>query len=178
MLNAIGLQGPGVDGFIKKYWPFLKKLKVPTIINIWGTTVDEYAEVARRFDALGGVGIHNLLAELRHNLLVNFVARLHHFAAQRIGLNNLRAHFAQHPGHSAFAAAQTTGKADAEHGLQPPSHAGGAHSVRHQHRNRQQTHASGARACKRRQSRRPSDRCRRQPQIRAWQRPLRVSRCP
>jgi dihydroorotate dehydrogenase (NAD+) catalytic subunit len=40
LLNAIGLQGPGVDGFI----------------NIWGTTVDEYAEVARRFDALGGVG--------------------------------------------------------------------------------------------------------------------------
>jgi len=56
MLNAIGLQGPGVDGFIKKYWPFLSQLKVPTIINIWGTTVDEYAEVARRFDALGGVG--------------------------------------------------------------------------------------------------------------------------
>ncbi|MHB1305690.1 MAG: dihydroorotate dehydrogenase, partial [Limisphaerales bacterium] len=56
MLNAIGLQGPGVDGFIKKYWPFLARLEVPTIINIWGTTVDEYAEVARRFDALGGVG--------------------------------------------------------------------------------------------------------------------------
>ena len=56
MLNAIGLQGPGVDGFIKKYWPFLKELKVPTIINIWGTTVEEYAEVARRFDALVGVG--------------------------------------------------------------------------------------------------------------------------
>ena len=56
LINAIGLQGPGVDGFIKKYWPFLKKLKVPTIINIWGTTVEEYAEVARRFDALGGVG--------------------------------------------------------------------------------------------------------------------------
>ena len=56
MLNAIGLQGPGVDGFIAKYWPFLKSLKVPTIINIWGTTVEEYAEVARRFDALGGVG--------------------------------------------------------------------------------------------------------------------------
>jgi len=56
MLNAIGLQGPGVDGFVKKYWPFLKELKVPTIINIWGTTVEEYAEVARRFDTLGGVG--------------------------------------------------------------------------------------------------------------------------
>ena len=56
LINAIGLQGPGVDGFIKKYWPFLKGLKVPTIINIWGTTVEEYAEVAQRFDALGGVG--------------------------------------------------------------------------------------------------------------------------
>lgn len=56
MLNAIGLQGPGVDGFVEKYWPFLKSLRVPTIINIWGTTVEEYAEVARRFDAVGGVG--------------------------------------------------------------------------------------------------------------------------
>ena len=56
LINAIGLQGPGVDGFIKKHWPFLKALNVPTIINIWGTTVEEYAEVARRFDALGGVG--------------------------------------------------------------------------------------------------------------------------
>jgi dihydroorotate dehydrogenase (NAD+) catalytic subunit len=56
LINAIGLQGPGVDGFITKYWPFLEGLKVPAIINIWGTTVEEYAEVARRFDALGGVG--------------------------------------------------------------------------------------------------------------------------
>jgi len=56
LLNAIGLQGPGVDGFIKKYWPFLRELKLPTIINIWGTTVEEYAEVANRFDQLGGVG--------------------------------------------------------------------------------------------------------------------------
>jgi len=56
LINAIGLQGPGVDGFIRKYWPFLKGLQVPTIINIWGTTVEEYAEVARRFEALDGVG--------------------------------------------------------------------------------------------------------------------------
>ncbi len=56
LINAIGLQGPGVGGFIQKYWPFLKELKVPTIINVWGTTIEEYAEVARRFDALGGVG--------------------------------------------------------------------------------------------------------------------------
>lgn len=56
LINAIGLQGPGVDGFIRSYWPFLQQLKVPTIINIWGTSVEEYAEVARRLDALGGVG--------------------------------------------------------------------------------------------------------------------------
>ena len=56
LINAIGLQGPGVDGFEQKYWPFLKTLKVPTIINIWGAAVEEYAEVARRFDTLGGVG--------------------------------------------------------------------------------------------------------------------------
>ncbi|MDW8309075.1 MAG: dihydroorotate dehydrogenase [Verrucomicrobiales bacterium] len=56
LINAIGLQGPGVDGFIEKYWPFLRALRVPTIINIWGTTVEEYAEVARRFDELEGVG--------------------------------------------------------------------------------------------------------------------------
>ena len=56
MLNAIGLQGPGLEGFIEKYWPFLQTLKVPAIINIWGTSVEEYAEVARRFDELGGVG--------------------------------------------------------------------------------------------------------------------------
>ena len=76
MLNAIGLQGPGVDGFIAKYWPFLSTLKVPTIINIWGTTVEEYAEVARRFDALGGVGAQALRNEdfARGALLVD---RLH-----------------------------------------------------------------------------------------------------
>ena len=37
LINAIGLQGPGVDGFIQRYWPFLKTLEVPTVINIWGT---------------------------------------------------------------------------------------------------------------------------------------------
>jgi dihydroorotate dehydrogenase (NAD+) catalytic subunit len=56
LLNAIGLQGPGFDGFMAKYWPFLSTLQVPVIINIWGKTVDEYAEIARRFDSVQGVG--------------------------------------------------------------------------------------------------------------------------
>jgi len=55
LINAIGLQNPGFDGFIKDYLPFLKKYKVPVIVNIWGRSVNEYAEVAARFNGVKGV---------------------------------------------------------------------------------------------------------------------------
>jgi dihydroorotate dehydrogenase (NAD+) catalytic subunit len=55
MVNAIGLQGPGVDGFVSEYMPFLRESGVPVIVNVWGTTVDEYAEVAGRLDGVAGV---------------------------------------------------------------------------------------------------------------------------
>ncbi len=55
LINAIGLPGPGVDGFIKKYIPFLRNYDVPVIVNIWGKTIEEYAEVAARFDAVDEV---------------------------------------------------------------------------------------------------------------------------
>ena len=55
MVNAIGLQGPGVDGFVRDDMPFLRKTGVPTIVNIWGTSVEEYAEVARRLSDVEGV---------------------------------------------------------------------------------------------------------------------------
>ena len=55
LINAIGLPGPGVDGFVKKYMPFLRQYEVPVIVNIWGKTIEEYAEVAERFDAVDGV---------------------------------------------------------------------------------------------------------------------------
>lgn len=55
LINAIGLPGPGVDGFVKKYMPFLRQYDVPVIVNIWGKTIEEYAEVAERFDAVDGV---------------------------------------------------------------------------------------------------------------------------
>lgn len=55
MVNAIGLQGPGVDGFVREYMPFLRSTGVPVIVNIWGTTQEEYAEVARRFSDVEGV---------------------------------------------------------------------------------------------------------------------------
>ncbi len=50
LLNAIGLQNPGVEGFIREYVPFLRNYRVPVIVNIWGRTAAEYAEVAARLD--------------------------------------------------------------------------------------------------------------------------------
>jgi dihydroorotate dehydrogenase (NAD+) catalytic subunit len=50
MLNAIGLPGPGAQGFIKKYLPFFENYKVPLIVNIWGKTVEDYSRVADIFN--------------------------------------------------------------------------------------------------------------------------------
>ncbi len=55
MVNAIGLQGPGVDALIAHDLPALRELGVPVIVNIWGTSVEEYAEVAARLDNAEGV---------------------------------------------------------------------------------------------------------------------------
>ncbi|NLF92828.1 MAG: dihydroorotate dehydrogenase [Oligosphaeraceae bacterium] len=53
MLNAIGLQNPGLDKFISEpqYLPFLRTLPCPVIVNIWGKTISQYAEVAERLEA-------------------------------------------------------------------------------------------------------------------------------
>jgi len=48
VLNAIGLQGPGVEGLAREGLPFLHRLGVPAICNVWGRSVEEYAEVSRR----------------------------------------------------------------------------------------------------------------------------------
>lgn len=55
MVNAIGLQGPGVDGFITQYMPFLRERGVPVIVNVWGTSVEEYCEVTRKLSDVEGV---------------------------------------------------------------------------------------------------------------------------
>ena len=47
MLNAIGLQGIGVHRYVAEKLPELRKLGVTNIVNICGTTLDEYCEVAR-----------------------------------------------------------------------------------------------------------------------------------
>lgn len=48
MLNAIGLQNPGIDVFVKRDIPFLKKFDTKIIVNVCGKTVEDYLEVVER----------------------------------------------------------------------------------------------------------------------------------
>ena len=52
LINAIGLPGPGVEGFISEYIPFLQEHKVPLLVNIWGCSVEEYGQVAERLSEI------------------------------------------------------------------------------------------------------------------------------
>jgi len=55
MLNAIGLQGIGVHRFIDEQLPMLREHRVNIFVNICGTTIDEYAELARILSDTEGV---------------------------------------------------------------------------------------------------------------------------
>ncbi|MDD3173014.1 MAG: dihydroorotate dehydrogenase [Herbinix sp.] len=48
MLNAIGLQNPGVEVFIKRDIPFLRQQKAKIIVNVVGKTTEEYCDVVER----------------------------------------------------------------------------------------------------------------------------------
>ena len=48
MLNAIGLQNPGIDVFIERDIPYLKQYDTNIIVNVCGKTPDEYIDVVRR----------------------------------------------------------------------------------------------------------------------------------
>jgi len=55
MLNAIGLQGIGVHRYIAEKLPELRRLGVTNLINICGSTLDEYVELARILSDAEGV---------------------------------------------------------------------------------------------------------------------------
>ena len=55
MLNSIGLQNIGIDNFIENELPFLKKVKVPVIVNFFGDSIPEYAEAASKLGATKGI---------------------------------------------------------------------------------------------------------------------------
>ena len=55
MLNAIGLQGIGVHRFIKEKLPELRERRATVIVNICGSTLDEYVELSRILSDAEGV---------------------------------------------------------------------------------------------------------------------------
>ena len=48
MLNAIGLQNPGIDVFVKRDIPFLKQYDTKIIVNVCGKTTEDYLDVVER----------------------------------------------------------------------------------------------------------------------------------
>ena len=52
MLNCVGLQNKGVDYFCRNIYPTIKDIDTQFIVNVSGSSTDDYAECARRIDAL------------------------------------------------------------------------------------------------------------------------------
>lgn len=57
MLNAIGLENPGINAFLKQHLPWLREHQVAVILNIAGNTIDEYARICSLVE-----GNHDILA--------------------------------------------------------------------------------------------------------------------
>ena len=55
MLNAIGLENPGLDVFIREKLPFLKKIGVPIIVSIAGDTPAQFAQISRRLSKVSSI---------------------------------------------------------------------------------------------------------------------------
>ena len=55
MLNCVGLQNKGVDYFCEHIYPLIKDIDTNMIVNVSGSTVDDYAECAARIDALNNI---------------------------------------------------------------------------------------------------------------------------
>ena len=53
MLNAIGLQNPGIDVFLERDIPFLKKFDTKIIVNVCGKSVEDYLEVVEKLSDSG-----------------------------------------------------------------------------------------------------------------------------
>jgi dihydroorotate dehydrogenase (NAD+) catalytic subunit len=52
MLNAVGLQNKGIDYFIENTYPRIKNYKTPLIVNVNGSTIEEYIEVTEKVNEL------------------------------------------------------------------------------------------------------------------------------
>lgn len=69
MLNAVGLQNKGVDYFIDNIYPYIKGVDSQLIVNVSGSSPDDYAEVCRRLaplDKVAAVEINISCPNVRH----------------------------------------------------------------------------------------------------------------
>lgn len=55
MMNCVGLQNKGVDYFCEHIYPQIKDIKTNMIVNVSGSSPEDYAECAARIDALEGI---------------------------------------------------------------------------------------------------------------------------
>ncbi|MBE9580145.1 MAG: dihydroorotate dehydrogenase [Proteobacteria bacterium] len=55
MLNAVGLENVGLVAFAENKLPFLQSLDVAVILNIYGHSIEEYAEMSERIEDLDGI---------------------------------------------------------------------------------------------------------------------------
>ncbi len=55
LINAIGLENVGLDCFLKTKLPYLRSQQVPVIVNIFGNTLEEYAELASCLNGVDGI---------------------------------------------------------------------------------------------------------------------------
>ena len=60
MLNCVGLQNKGVDYFVKHIYPQIKDIGTNMIVNVSGSSLDDYAECAARIDALDNIPAREL----------------------------------------------------------------------------------------------------------------------
>ncbi len=73
MLNAIGIENPGADGFIEKKLPSFRKIGIPLIISILGNTDEEFLVLVEKFNQAQGVSALELnlsCPNLKHKVLV------------------------------------------------------------------------------------------------------------
>jgi dihydroorotate dehydrogenase (NAD+) catalytic subunit len=73
MINAIGIENPGIDGFIESKLPALKKIGVPLIISILGHNEEQFIGIMEKLNAQEGIAAIELnlsCPNLKHKILV------------------------------------------------------------------------------------------------------------
>src|SRR5580698_3507741 len=73
MINAIGIENPGIDGFIAQKLPALKKIGVPLIISILGHNEEQFVGIIEKLNAQEGIAAVELnlsCPNLKHKVLV------------------------------------------------------------------------------------------------------------